>query len=291
MSEQSKQVEFYTEVVANIRRDPSVRPEVVAKYERLLELSQAGWSDHSAARTRDVEAHRPAGGAVGANQYGTFQVRYASPKQVKFAERLLAERIVPTAGGEQVALAAFRAGTANLRQTSDLISWLLTLPERPVEQVATRPASEKQAALINRLWSERAHGLTDSVRDEALANIKHASALIDTLFAAPKVATPVVTSEPEAGVYRRADGTLIRVYLGQQSGRMLAKQIVGNDEDGYSFEYLGAATRFVGGATKLTLDEAKAWGKATGTCCVCARRLDVPESVDAGIGPKCAGRL
>lgn len=100
--------------------------------------------------------------------------------------------------------------------------------------------------------------------------------------------------EPKPGMYREpvADGNIYRVYLGQQSGKMLVKQVVGDDASGYSYEYLGAAAyRLPADAVPLGLDEAKAWGRMTGTCCVCARRLDNPESVDAGIGPVCASRM
>lgn len=97
--------------------------------------------------------------------------------------------------------------------------------------------------------------------------------------------------EPEAGMYRLEDGTIVRVYLGQKSGRMLAKQLV-SDGDHHEYEYMGAARRFITTETaKLTLEEAKEFGRMTGHCCVCARRLDVPESVEAGIGPVCASRL
>lgn len=99
-------------------------------------------------------------------------------------------------------------------------------------------------------------------------------------------------SEPEAGMYRTEDGNIYRVYLGQKSGRMLVKQVVGDEASGYGYEYVGAAQyKLPQDAERMTLAEAKEWGKMTGHCCVCARRLDVPESVDAGIGPVCAGRV
>lgn len=99
-------------------------------------------------------------------------------------------------------------------------------------------------------------------------------------------------SDPDPGMYRGEDGTIYRVYLGQKSGYMLVKQLVGNDTTGYEYSYLGrAAYRLPADAKPLPLEEAKAFGRMTGTCCVCARRLDNPESVDAGIGPVCAGRM
>jgi hypothetical protein len=89
-------------------------------------------------------------------------------------------------------------------------------------------------------------------------------------------------------MYRLEDGTIVRVYLGQRSGKMLAKKLV-TDGDHHEYEYMGKATRFVKADTaKLSLEEAKEFGRMTGTCCVCARRLDNPESVEAGIGPVCA---
>lgn len=42
---------------------------------------------------------------------------------------------------------------------------------------------------------------------------------------------------------------------------------------------------------KPTLEEAKAYGRRTGRCMVCGRKLTHPTSVEAGIGPICAGRL
>lgn len=46
-----------------------------------------------------------------------------------------------------------------------------------------------------------------------------------------------------------------------------------------------------GFAHKLTLEEAKEFGALYGTCCVCGRTLTNEASIEAGIGPICAGRL
>lgn len=59
--------------------------------------------------------------------------------------------------------------------------------------------------------------------------------------------------------------------------------------DGHSFRYQPGALRLA--AIPMTLDEAAAFGKETGRCCCCARKLTNPESIAAGIGPICAGRL
>lgn len=60
----------------------------------------------------------------------------------------------------------------------------------------------------------------------------------------------------------------------------------------WEYEYVGLASKHLPASAKpLPLEEAKAWGRLTSTCVVCGRALDVPESVDAGIGPKCAKAL
>lgn len=94
-----------------------------------------------------------------------------------------------------------------------------------------------------------------------------------------------------AGVYVMRDGSYTRVYYGQQSGNMLAKRLRVVDGE-YEYQYIGMAQKHAKMVDrKMTIDEAKSLGKATGTCCVCGRRLDDPESVDAGIGPVCASKF
>jgi len=97
--------------------------------------------------------------------------------------------------------------------------------------------------------------------------------------------------------------TILRVYHGQQSGRNLVKRLVQTDrphpEDSsirlHDWEYVGAAAgrtaqHWLRKARKMTLAEAEEFGRMSGSCCACGRRLDVPESVERGIGPVCASR-
>jgi len=58
------------------------------------------------------------------------------------------------------------------------------------------------------------------------------------------------------------------------------------------FEYRGLASRFVpADAPKLTLEDAKEFGHTHGYCMICGRLLTAEDSVAAGIGPICAGKL
>lgn len=160
-----------------------------------------------------------------------------------------------------------------------------------------RPATEKQFAFIKKLLSERE---LDSLLENRVARLREkaakgqlgslsASDLINDLLAAPRKASTDTDTAPavQAGVYR-AGSLLVRVYLGQQSGQMLAKRV--DVEDGsVSYEYLGLARKVLStDSVRLSLEEVGQLGIQSGTCLICGRRLDDPESVDRGIGPVCA---
>jgi hypothetical protein len=95
------------------------------------------------------------------------------------------------------------------------------------------------------------------------------------------------------GVYRATNGTLYRVYPARADRtRLLAKEIIVDGMLNHvTFEYAGAANRFVHPEGRLTLEEAKAFGQLYGYCCVCGTELTDPESIAAGIGPVCATKF
>jgi hypothetical protein len=105
-----------------------------------------------------------------------------------------------------------------------------------------------------------------------------------------KMPRPVIKSEVKQdeimeGMY--TDGKrIIRAYSNREKSRILAKELIQEDDD-YSFSYLGMAERFVKGMRRMTLDEAKAFGRMTETCCVCGIHLSDPDSQKKGIGPWC----
>lgn len=157
------------------------------------------------------------------------------------------------------------------------------------------PATTKQFAFIKKLLTERE-------TDEALAehvqfarslatrgNLSSAgaAALIDALLAAPKATAPVA-ADLQAGVYLDGE-TYYRVYMGQQSGHLLAKRVLWLTSTEVAYTYAGAAAKVLSPlATRLTLEQVGALGVASGECMLCGRRLDDPESVDRGVGPTCA---
>lgn len=294
-------------------------PMLVAAIERYkAELALLG-DNEGADESTPVEARtltsRPQGGALAANQFGTFQVHYASDKQTAFIGRLLDTRdLASLADSTVIDVARLREqvakGQVNKKAASAIIDRLLACPEREVATVAgparvTRPASDKQVAFIKRLAGSRhwldegqaPHGWSATVQavlDGQPVEGRDASAAIDTLLGCADRRTPAAVAPAgplEAGMYRTADGTLVRVYFGKNSGQMLAKRLDGSAEAGYSFEYMGKADRFVTAADRMSLEEAKAWGRVTSHCCACGAHLDDPTSVEAGIGPVCATKI
>lgn len=157
------------------------------------------------------------------------------------------------------------------------------------------PPSQKQFDFIKRLIAERDTTEIDGIivifRNTALQGTmtsRDASALIESLMSLPKKAA-AAADEPEAGVY--TDGTnFVRVYLGKESGRMLAKTIILLPE-GVEYVYAGAATRVLTpNFRRMDVDEVGSLGKTFDHCVMCGRRLDDPVSVDRGIGPICADK-
>lgn len=90
------------------------------------------------------------------------------------------------------------------------------------------------------------------------------------------------------GFYRASNGDIYRVVQARHGSHLLAKFL---DQETGKFEYAGAAKRFVKADQRLTLEEAQEYGKQTGHCLVCSRRLTAKESVAQGIGPVCRGRV
>lgn len=162
----------------------------------------------------------------------------------------------------------------------------------------TKPATTKQFQLIKRLIDERQLSQRDvdyveQCRQQAIVGqlaTTGASNLIDHLMALPKQDNPSEQDEPEAGIYQSTDG-MFRVYLGQKSGRMLAKEITMALDNSPVYTYRGSATRVLPeDAQRLSLEEVGQIGQMFDHCLCCGARLDDPESVDRGIGPICASK-
>lgn len=105
------------------------------------------------------------------------------------------------------------------------------------------------------------------------------------------------TAELEDGIYRKADGTIYRIYYNLANTHLLAKRLIivskGNKELGkpakVKWEYAGAANRFVHLSEKMPYEDAKEFGALYGIC-IFGHPLNDPVSIHLGIGPVCGRR-
>lgn len=94
----------------------------------------------------------------------------------------------------------------------------------------------------------------------------------------------------EEGMYRK-DGQIYKIQIAVHgSGRPYAKKLVETDGEWEFVKAPGMQFRLTA-KDKMTLEEAKEFGKLYGTCCVCGRTLTKEESIAEGIGPVCSGKM
>lgn len=119
---------------------------------------------------------------------------------------------------------------------------------------------------------------------------KQASSVIDfmlgSLRTARQTSRRAATAELEPGLYSR-DGLTIKVQR-SATGNLYGKVL---DETTGKYEYAAGSLRGVTAADRMTLEVAAEITRRIGRCCVCSRTLSNPDSIDAGIGPVCAGKL
>lgn len=184
---------------------------------------------------------------------------------------------------------------------------MTTYADRQGSFSSFRPATDAQLVTLKRMISERditaIQAAVDAARQSAMAgtfSLQDASHLFDLVKAQPRKAPEAELNRPAPlapGVYRGSvtgEGSpskLYRVYPARATDRpLLAKEII-HEAELIRFEYVGAARRFVDPSGRLTLEEAKEFGHQYGICVMCGARLTDPESVAAGIGPICAGKI
>lgn len=145
-------------------------------------------------------------------------------------------------------------------------------------------ASDRQIEFLRSLVKQKV-GTKDPLFEEWLATIssKDASEAIDRLLKLPNLPKSFV----EVGIYQNEQGDIYRVQPSRSGGGRYAKKLLFTG--GWEYEQ-GAISRLKP-EQKLTLEEAKAFGSATGLCCVCGAFLTDPKSAEQGIGPVCAKRV
>lgn len=158
------------------------------------------------------------------------------------------------------------------------------------------PATENQITLLIKLLAEKIEDPAEAldaikwVNEHKLSKAT-ASAKISKYMAMPSVRKAFSsTPELDEGMYRVGED-IFKVYYtrgnAERAPQLVTKQLI----EGH-FEYKGKKPlSFIKAEHRMTLDEAKEYGKVTGTCCVCAAKLTNEKSIAAGIGPVCGGRV
>lgn len=89
----------------------------------------------------------------------------------------------------------------------------------------------------------------------------------------------------EVGHYM-LDGVVYRVRPARESNHLYAVRL-----EGTKWVYAKGIMSRLSATNKLSLEEAAAYGQATGVCAVCGRLLTDPDSIARGIGPICLSKL
>ena len=216
-----------------------------------------------------------------------------SEKQHRFMVKLLCERTGCTPEvAEQTA-----AAVPTKRAASVLIENLLAAPIAPTTDTTTPTAAPAANVRSNRYAApcatcsvQVAEGAGALTNEGGRWVTRHLDGACPTpTAAAAPTSSPAGVSED--GMYRSPDGTIWKVQVAHHgTGNLYAKRLVVEDGHG-EFVYAAGAVRTLHPEWKLTLDEAKSFGKLYGVCCCCARVLTDEHSIAEGIGPVCARKL
>lgn len=226
------------------------------------------------------------GGSKGANGYGEYKVRNASPKQIVFIEKLLATK---NHNYNNLNLAEL-----NVQGASEIINSLLTCDnkagvvtpptERQVQFAQSLVTSKEggQGLLANVLQSKGVHELSQLSRADV-------SAIINSLKTSKT--KEVVVKISEVGAYL-VDETIYSIRQGQESKKW---QVWSYSDDVKKYqrnakEIETEVLNKVEVTNRLTLSQAIKYSAQVGICCHCGRTLTVLKSVAGGIGPICAKR-
>lgn len=157
---------------------------------------------------------------------------------------------------------------------------------------AIRMATDSQLTFIRDLLAQvdGKSAIRRAIESGGELTRRDASTMIDQLMerrnsaraTARRHVTQAGSSSLTVGMYS-VGGVPVKVFRARNGQHLLAKKLHRGE-----WVYLGAARRFVTADQRMTLDQASEYGRRTGTCCSCGRRLTNPASINAGIGPICA---
>jgi hypothetical protein len=161
-----------------------------------------------------------------------------------------------------------------------------TLFESPEEEAATHARAERIMGFRKGPLQadEKAH---NNSRDRLVGAVGRATDRAAQLANSNRNAN----NQTKEGFYKVGQ-SFFKVTPARTSDRTFAHLLISQKGEAPEWEYKGLARVHVpADAPRLTLEDAAEFGKTSGYCMICGRLLTAEESVAAGIGPICAGKL
>lgn len=170
---------------------------------------------------------------------------------------------------------------------------------------------ELAAWLVTQTWSSFAVDLADFFNKRGyLTERQEASATSMRNKCEARNAPTPTNPVTEDGIYRNADGDIFKCVHNQTGTSMYAKQLTSTghfedvditDKSGdvvrtesrekFSWEYANGAIYRLSADMRVSEEDARQFGRITGTCCLCGRYLTAERSVENGIGPVCEAKF
>jgi hypothetical protein len=229
----------------------------------------------------NTTTHRK-GGSRGANGYGEYKVRNASPKQIAFIEKLLATKNHNYNNLNLAELNVQGAGEViNSLLSCDNKAGVVTPPtERQVQFAQSLVTSKEggQGLLANVLQAKGVHELSQLGRADVSAIINSLKNVKD----APMKIT-------EVGAYL-LDGTIYSIRQSNESKKWSVWTYEGGNVNKYVRNDVvkNEVLKKVEPKDRLTLELAIKYSAQVGICVHCGRTLTLLKSVAGGMGAICA---
>lgn len=156
---------------------------------------------------------------------------------------------------------------------------------------ALKPASDKQTALIKKLFGEK----DVPAGMEIPTDSKTASRMIDWLFTQPRKPAPQ-NAAVTPGIYIAPNGDVIKVQANKAKTNVYAKVAVAfggerlnllGDVVKWEWQYAAGLIAHITPAMRMTKEQAEEYSLKYSKCMCCGRQLKAAKSVAAGIGPVC----
>lgn len=292
----------------------TLQRDMVVRYEAALAELPADEGEAPAPDRSHALHARPAAGSAASNQYGTFQVAYATPKQTAFIKGLMDRKDLSQVDPKKVDVAALREQVANTqvnkKAASAIIDTLLALPDAtaPAPTPAAqggRPATDRQKDFVRTLLAERTGNADAEAIRTALNEAKATAPLaatfvsdcITALLEIPKTEAQVEVPEGRYAL-PAADGHVAfykvdRPTEGRWAGYVFVKQLIGapGDFDEQRLDRSRSAQVLADIAAMTPAESARLFGRKHVCCSRCLSALSLVQSRATGFGSTCAERL